>query len=161
MAIKNILPLKISKIELNEDKIKEQEKWDGIFTCITNHKDLKLIEIISQYKNLWQIEETFRISKHNLKFRPIYHHSSKRIKSHIAICFISLTLIRNLMHKTKMQYKNLPPIQINNALKKAQISILKDKSTNKLYALPSKVSIETLNLYKIVKKKWIRTPFAL
>jgi hypothetical protein len=60
-----------------------------------------------------------------------------------------------------MQYKNLPPIQINNALKKAQISILKDKSTNKLYALPSKVSIETLNLYKIVKKKWIRTPFAL
>jgi transposase len=158
---KKYLTIENSKIELNEDKIKEQEKWDGIFTCITNHKDLKPIEIISQYKNLWQIEETFRISKHNLKFRPIYHHSSKRIKSHIAICFISLTLIRNLMHKTKMQYKNLPPIQINNALKKAQISILKDKSTNKLYALPSKVSIETLNLYKIVKKKWIRTPFAL
>ena len=76
---KKYLTIENSKIELNEDKIKEQEKWDGIFTCITNHKDLKPIEIISQYKNLWQIEETFRISKHNLKFRPIYHHSSKRI----------------------------------------------------------------------------------
>lgn len=158
---KKYLTIDDSNIELNEDKIKEAEKWDGIFTIITNNQNLKSIEIISQYKSLWQIEETFRISKHNLRFRPIYHYTAKRIKAHIAICFISLTLVRNLMHKTKLLYKNLPPKQINEALKKAQISILRDKTTKKLYGLPSKVNPETIKLYQMTKQTWNRTPFAL
>jgi transposase len=157
---KKYLKINDSDVTLNEEKIKAEEKWDGIFTIITNSK-LKPIEIITQYKSLWQIEETFRISKHNLKFRPIYHYTPKRIKAHIAICFISLTLVRNLMHRSKMQYKNLPPKQINHALKKAQISILRDRSTKKLYGLPSKVNPETIKLYQITKQTWNRTPFAL
>lgn len=158
---KKYLNIKDSSVTLNEDKIQEVAKWDGIFTIITNNKKLKPLEIISQYKSLWQIEETFRISKHNLKFRPIYHYTSQRIKAHIAICFIALTLVRNLMYKTKLQYKNLPPIQINNALKKAQISILRDKANNKFYGLPSKVNSETQRLYQIAGKKWSRTAFTL
>ena len=158
---KKYLKIDDSNMALNEEKIKEAEKWDGIFTIITNNQNLKPIEIISQYKSLWQIEETFRISKHNLRFRPIYHYTPKRIKAHIAICFIALTLVRHLMHRTKLIYKNLPPKQINQALKTAQVSILRDNSTKKLCGLPSKVTPETIRLYQMMKQKWERLPFAL
>lgn len=158
---KKYLKIEDSSVTLNEERIKEEEKWDGIFTIITNNNHLRPIEIVIQYKSLWQIEETFRISKHNLRFRPIYHYTEKRIRAHIAICFISLTLVRNLMYQTKLLYKNLPPKQINEALKKAQLTILKDKTTKQLYALPSRINPETMKLYQITRQKWNRTPFAL
>ena len=148
-------------ISLNTEKLKTEEKWDGIFTITTNDKDLSSLEILNQYKSLWQIEETFRISKHNLKFRPIYHFKKERVKAHMAICYISLTLVRNLMYKAKILYKNLPPIQINNALKKAQISILRDKSNNKQYALPAKINQDTKRLYQLVNQKYYRGVVAL
>ena len=46
-------------------------------------------EIIENYNNLWQIEKAFRMSKTDLKVRPIYHHKSKRIESHLIISFCS------------------------------------------------------------------------
>ncbi len=46
--------------------------------------------ILSQYRGLWQVEDTFRVSKHDLKIRPIYHWTPRRIEAHIAIAFMSL-----------------------------------------------------------------------
>ena len=54
---------------LNELKIEEHAKWDGIHGVITNHKnnDLSTEEILIRYRNLWQIEAAFRLNKHDLK----------------------------------------------------------------------------------------------
>jgi transposase len=81
---------------LNEEKIQKDGKWDGLHGVITNIDDLKPEEILAQYKGLWQIEETFRISKLDLQVRPIYHWTPRRVKAHIAIAFMALTCIRNL-----------------------------------------------------------------
>ena len=47
------------------------------------------------YSSLWKIEELFRINKHTLKMRPIYHRLTKRIRAHILICFLSYTVLRH------------------------------------------------------------------
>ena len=46
------------------------------------------------YNNLWQVEESFRITKHDLKIRPIYHWSPKRVKAHLAISFTAYMLTK-------------------------------------------------------------------
>ena len=50
-------------------------------------------------KGLWQIEAHFRILKHDLKIRPIYHFTPRRIEAHIAICFAAFGLLRLLMFR--------------------------------------------------------------
>lgn len=83
------------EVELNEEKIQEDEKWDGLKGCITNTQ-LKPEEIIENYRHLWQIEKAFRISKTDLKVRPIYHYKKRRIESHICIAFAAYTIWKEL-----------------------------------------------------------------
>ena len=52
------------------------------------------VEVVSQYRNLWQVEKAFRISKNDLKERPIFHQNIKRIKSHLLLCFIALVVVK-------------------------------------------------------------------
>jgi len=54
---------------------------------VTNAKDLSNQEILNQYNSLWQVEEAFRVTKHDLKVRPIYHFKPQRVKAHLAISF--------------------------------------------------------------------------
>ena len=53
--------------ELDEDKIEQTRKWDGLHGVITNLPDMDSVEVLSHYHGLWQVEETFRISKHDLR----------------------------------------------------------------------------------------------
>lgn len=82
-------------ISIDYDKFKEDAKWDGLKGYITNTK-LKKEEVINQYKQLWFIEKTFRISKSDLRIRPIYHHRQKRIEAHICIAFAACKVYQEL-----------------------------------------------------------------
>ena len=44
-------------------------------------------EVVANYANLWQIEKAFRISKTDLRVRPVYHYRKRRIEAHICISF--------------------------------------------------------------------------
>ena len=58
-------------IALNEDKIYEDSLWDGLKGLIVNkNSTLSNDEILTQYNNLWQVEESFKLQKHDLKIRP-------------------------------------------------------------------------------------------
>lgn len=89
-----------SLLTIDYDKIEEARRLDGYFGFITN-TDLLEQEVISQYKGLWQVEQSFRITKSNLKIRPVYHYVDRRIKSHFIICYIGFTLIRLLEYRLK------------------------------------------------------------
>ena len=82
-------------IEIDEVKIKEDEKWDGLKGYITNTR-LSAEEIVTNYMHLWQIERAFRISKTDLRIRPVYHYRIKRIKAHICIAFVAYTIYKEL-----------------------------------------------------------------
>jgi len=80
---------------LDDKKIEEDKQFDGLKGYITNTRnqnDFK--EIIDQYHNLWRVEKAFRMSKSDLKERPIYHQEIKRIKSHLILCFVSLLVMK-------------------------------------------------------------------
>ena len=138
-------------ISLNEDKIKEDEAWDGLKGIITNNTTLSNEELIHQYTNLWQVEESFRITKHDLKIRPIYHWKPSRVKAHLAISFMAYTLVRHLEYRVRLQYKKLSPQKIRNILLSIQSSILYDTKTNRKFSMPSKVSQDAKKIYKLME----------
>ena len=150
-----------SKLEIDEAKLKEAENWDGLKGIISNTKNLSALQQITHYAGLWQVEETFRISKHDVKMRPVYHWTDKRIKAHIAICFMALACMRFAEYEVAARYKKISPAEIRRQLKQVQTSILKDKSTNKLYALPSKIQEDAFKILRIYDIKHITTPYEI
>lgn len=138
------------KLVIDEDKIKEDSVWDGLKGIITNNSELTDEEIISQYTNLWQVEESFRITKHDLKIRPIYHWKPSRVKAHLAISFMAYTLVRHLEHRVRLQYVKLSPQRIRQLLLNVQISRLFDTKTKMRFALPSAIAPEAVKIYKLM-----------
>jgi len=82
-------------VKLDETKVDDDKKWDGLKGYITN-TDLQDNEVIEQYSHLWQIEKAFRISKTDLKIRPIFHRLQKRIEAHICIAFVAYAVLKEL-----------------------------------------------------------------
>lgn len=82
-------------IEIDYEKYKEDEHWDGLKGFLTNSK-LPASDIIEHYRCLWYIEKAFRISKTDLRIRPIYHRLRRRIEAHICVCFVAYTIYKEL-----------------------------------------------------------------
>lgn len=87
---------------INQNKIIEDSKLDGIKGFITNNFELKPNEIIEHYNNQYDVERAFRISKTDLKIRPIYHRLETRIKAHILISFVSYAVYKEFERKIKL-----------------------------------------------------------
>ncbi|MEK7069123.1 MAG: transposase, partial [Patescibacteria group bacterium] len=75
-------------VTLDETKITDDSKWDGLKGYVTNAK-LSREKIVEHYGHLWQIEKAFRISKTDLRMRPIFHYRRRRIEAHLAIVFVA------------------------------------------------------------------------
>ena len=74
---------------LNHKAITEDAKKDGFFGIITNVKQMSASEIVSNYKELWRIEDAFGEMKGTLKSRPMFHWTDQRIIGHLMLCFLS------------------------------------------------------------------------
>jgi transposase len=83
------------KVAIDKEKVTEDEKWDGLKGYVTN-TDLEAESVVSNYGHLWQIEKAFRISKTDLRIRPIYHYKRSRIEAHICIAFVSYAIYKEL-----------------------------------------------------------------
>lgn len=150
------------KIELNEEKLKEESSWDGISGVLTNDKNLSKEEVISSYKGLWQIEDCFRVQKHDLKIRPIYHWTPKRIKAHLAISYAAFSCQQYLKYRLKLQGHKYSSKEITNCLSKVRSSIVYDKSdTKKRFILPSKMDSKAIDIYKTLRISTDRTPYSI
>jgi len=146
--------IKLSKesvIEIDEEKLMEASKYDGYFMLQTNIKNLEAQEILGNYQGLWQIEQTFRLSKYNIKIRPVFHYSIKRIKAHFAICYIALVLLRTLEYKTKLLSCYIPVEQLITLLQKVAVTTITSKG--KKYDIAHDFPQELAAIYKCVKAK--------
>ena len=99
------------KISIDQDKFKADEMWDGLKGYLTN-SNLSKDEIIENYRHLWKIEKAFRISKHDLKIRPIYHRLQKRIEAHITINFAAYKVYKELERQLKEKKANISPEKV-------------------------------------------------
>lgn len=95
-------------ISIDKQKYKADAKWDGLKGYSTNTK-LTKDEIIENYNHLWQIEKAFRISKTDLRIRPIYHRIKRRIEAHICIAFCAYKVYKELERQLKIKTANMSP----------------------------------------------------
>ncbi len=89
---------------IDEDKIAEEERYDGYYSIVTSEISMPVSDIIENYRGLWEIEETFKITKSDLETRPVYVSEYSHINAHFLTCFISLTILRLIQQKTKGKY---------------------------------------------------------
>lgn len=104
------------KIIIDEQKYLDDAKWDGLKGYTTN-TDLSKETILVYYKQLWQIEKTFRITKTDLKVRPIYHFKKRRIQAHICIAFAACKVYKELERQLKTKKSELSPEKAIDILK--------------------------------------------
>jgi transposase len=89
-------------VEIDQDKFKEDKKWDGLKGYVTN-SNIDAQTIIQNYKQLWTIEKAFRMSKTDLRIRPVYHRLEKRIKAHICLSFVAYSIYKELERVLKIE----------------------------------------------------------
>ena len=137
------------KITLDEEKLAEEERWDGLHGLITNDHDSKALELLECYRRLWVIEESFRIQKTDLSIRPIHHFKPERVEAHILLCYLAFSLIRYAEYRIELQKEKISIQEIRRHLWRTQVSILKDHKTGKLYCVPSKPNQTTRKIYQV------------
>ena len=90
--------LEISKdveVFINDEKIAEDGKWDGLKGYVTN-TDLEAEKAVGEYRGLWVVERAFRVGKGTLDMRPMFHFTERRIEAHVCICFVAYKVYKEL-----------------------------------------------------------------
>ncbi len=108
-----------SILKFDKEKLEEDEKYDGYYAIFSSEMDMPDLEIISLYKGLWKIEETFKITKSDLESRPVFLTRSERIESHFLSCFVALVILRLIQVETD---NDLSIEEILNSMKKCTCS---------------------------------------
>jgi len=96
------LKLAGTRFRIDEDKIKEESRYDGKWVLTTN-TELPSREVALQYKQLWMVEQIFRSMKTILSTRPIYHKCDETIRGHVFCSFLSLLLIKELQGRMEQR----------------------------------------------------------
>lgn len=128
--------------ELNRELIKKARLLLGIKGYYTNLEKSNRF-IIRQYHYLWNIEKSFRISKSDLKARPIYHFKTEAIQSHILICFMALAIVKYMEIKTGISTQRI--VRLLKSITEARIL---NTITNEEIIFRSEISEEIKKLLK-------------
>jgi transposase len=137
-------------IEIDNSKLDQDAQWDGLKGYQTN-AGLSSNQTIENYQHLWRIEKAFRISKHDLKIRPIYHRLEKRIASHICLSFAAYKVYKELERQLSEKRTGLSPekaIDIAKTIYRIKVDINNSESIEKVLLLKE-------------EQKWIVSLFGL
>lgn len=145
---KKFLQITGGEASVDEARIADDAGWDGLHGVITNEPEGSASEALERYRGLWRIEETFRLTKHDLKARPIYHWTEPRVRAHVLLCFVSLAVARQALHRLTTLGRPMSFERLRNELLHAQSSLLVDRSTGKRYLLPSQATVELKQIYQ-------------
>ena len=88
---------------INMQAIEAEEAFDGFYAVCTNLED-DVADIVKVNHRRWEIEECFRIMKHEFKARPVYVKRDERVKAHFMTCFISLLIYRILEKRLEEKF---------------------------------------------------------
>ena len=147
-----LLTKKSNNSYIDADKVEQDALWDALHGIITNDKTILPQEAIAKYARLWVIEAQFRINKHNLQMRPIFHWNIARIEAHIAMCYMGFALLKTIEYKVALTQK-ISETNIVELLISVQASILRHTKTGDLYRLTSVIKNEARKIYKCFNLK--------
>lgn len=140
-------------IDIDYDKFEKEAVWDGLKGYITNTK-LNNNEVIENYNNLWHIEKAFRMSKTDLRIRPIYHRLRHRIEAHICISFTAYCIYKELervLHQEKSSLSIKKAAELTHNMYQITYTLPESKKTKSRLL---QMDEEQAELYQIISKNF-------
>lgn len=117
---------------LDEAKIAQSQRYDGYVSIATNVTDLPEAQILDAYKQLINIEHTFRTFKSYLEARPMFHWTQKRIEGHLCLCYISFTLLNYLQQRLRRDGLKISENKLRESVGRMQLSLI-EQNTEQFY----------------------------
>jgi transposase len=133
--------------KLNINAISEAERWDGLKGYWSNDKTLTADQIIAHYADLYKVEQSFRMSKSDLRIRPVFHIKRERIEAHVLICMIDLLVMRVIEERVKPL--GLTYGRAIGAMSLAQSGLISDGK--KTFVIEPEYTTTQKNILKILK----------
>jgi transposase len=140
-------------IAIDYEKFNSDKPWDGLKGYITNSR-LNTKQIIENYKNLWHIEKAFRMSKTDLRIRPIYHRLRDRIEAHICVSFTAYCIYKELeraLYKEKSTLSLKKAAEVTHNMYEITYTLPESKHTKSKLL---KMDDEQAELYQIIQKNF-------
>jgi transposase len=131
---------------LDEQRIAREARFDGFLALATNRQDLAVEEVIEQYSNLYQVEHAFRTLKSTLDIRPMYHWTERRIRGHVALCFLSYLFLNTLEKRLGWTSG-----QLERVLDGMQVSLVEQSGDDQAFYLRSHLEEATRELVAKLK----------
>lgn len=136
------------ELTLNEEAIRDASRWDGLVGLVTCSA-FSPAELRDHYRGLWQVEQSFRVNKHDLRIRPVFHWTPRRVRAHIAIAYMAFACLRQVEHRLRIKGHDLSPARIHAALNDIQDIVMRDEKTDRHYILPGKLTRDGEILYQV------------
>lgn len=140
-------------IEIDYQKFNQDNAWDGLKGYITNTK-IPDKQVIENYKNLWHIEKAFRMSKTDLRIRPVYHRLRNRIEAHICIAFTAYSIYKELervLYKDKSHLSLKKAAELTHNMYQITYTLPESKHTKSKLL---KMDDNQAELYQIIEKNF-------
>ena len=133
------------RLELNDELVAKTNQLLGVKGYYTNLPETILTnsEVIERYHDLYKIEQAFRVSKSDLKTRPIFHFKEEPIKLHMLICFMALAVSKYIELKTAYSLR-----AFLTEAKKVTDARLVNSITGKNFTIRTKLSPKVINILK-------------
>ena len=138
-------------ISIDYEKFRADGCWDGLKGYVTN-SPLSKESIIENYKHLWQIEKAFRISKTDLRIRPVYHRLPGRISAHIIIAFAAYKLYKELERQLKLTQSYLSvekAIELMKTIYRIKVQLPESKQEKNLIFAPDLAQKHLLSVFNV------------
>jgi len=151
---KRFLKITEAKTEIDQKKVSEEEKYDGLFVIETD-TNLAAAEVALRYKDLLLVERGFRCLKTTLEMRPVYHKCSENIRGHIFVSYMALYFFCLMMKRLEQSKEGMQceEGQILNSL--ARLKAHKTEIHGERLILRSEIN--SLNSW-ILKSLSVKTP---
>ena len=145
---------------LNQEKIEQEKKFDGIFVLLSSRYDLKAREVVESYKNLKEVEMLFDDLKNFVDIRPIRHWLQVRVRAHVFICVLAL-LLKRIFEIHYMNSKcTMEPLEEISKSKLIKYKVKFSKRENRSQTFP-KVTNTTPMQKKYFNMIGIKNPMSL
>lgn len=94
---------------LDEKALARARRLVGLKGYVTNipAQAMSAAEIVADYHDLWKVEQSFRMSKHDLRARPVFHHTHQSIQAHLTVVTTALAIARHLQTRTGLSIKKI------------------------------------------------------
>lgn len=136
--------------KLNKTLIKKAEQLEGLKGYVSNARKLEDEKIVSKYAELWQVEKAFRMSKSDLKARPIFHTIKQSIEAHLLIVFTALVIARYVELTSKKSINKT--VKILSQIKEI---VVQDPVSRETASKFTKLNPEAKKLLKLAKLNWV------